>query len=107
MQISYFEDEKKVVVKIVGELDESASNVAKQELDYILNSTNKKALVFDMARMSFMDSTGIGVLIGRYKIAKKLGIALYVKNLSKTVDKLFYMSGLYEIMTKLENDNEI
>ena len=61
MQISYFEDEKKVVVKIVGELDESASNVAKQELDYILNSTNKKALLFDMARMSFMDSTGIGV----------------------------------------------
>ena len=40
MQISYFEDEKKVVVKIVGELDESASNVAKQELDSILNSTN-------------------------------------------------------------------
>ena len=38
---------------------------------------------------------------------KKLGISFYVQNLSKTVDKLFYMSGLYEIMTKLEREDEI
>ena len=107
MQITYFEDAKKVVVKLIGELDESASNVAKRELDAIWNSTDKKALIFDLSRLSFMDSTGIGVLIGRYKIAKKLGISFYVQNLSKTVDKLFYMSGLYEIMTNLEREDEI
>ena len=101
MQISYFEDEKKVVVKIVGELDESASNVAKQELDSILNSTNTKALLFDMARMSFMDSTGIGFLIGRYKKFSRYGIAVYLTNPSQSTDKILSMSGVYTLMPRV------
>ena len=49
-----------------------------------------------------MDSTGIGVLIGRYKRLKNRNVSIYVKNPTPTVDKIFKMSGLYEIMPRVK-----
>jgi stage II sporulation protein AA (anti-sigma F factor antagonist) len=49
-----------------------------------------------------MDSTGIGLLIGRYKNLKPKGISFYVQNPNPTIDKIFRISGLYGIMPLLE-----
>ena len=51
--------------------------------------------------MSFMDSTGIGVVIGRYKLLRKSNRKMYVRSPSVTVDKIFAMSGLYEIIERI------
>ena len=45
-----------------------------------------------------MDSTGIGMMIGRYKKAKKSLIKVYVNNPSKEISKILELSGLYQIM---------
>jgi len=48
-----------------------------------------------------MDSTGIGVLLGRYKTLKKAGIPIYIQNPSVSINKILQISGLYEIMPKI------
>ena len=48
-----------------------------------------------------MDSTGIGMLLGRYKKLERLGIPMYVTGTNKQVDKVFFTSGIYEIIRKL------
>ena len=48
-----------------------------------------------------MDSTGIGVLIGRYKKLKTNKVPIYICNPSNHVEKIFQMTGLYEIMPKI------
>ena len=48
-----------------------------------------------------MDSTGIGVLIGRYKRMKDKDIPIYIANPSKHAEKIFKMTGLYDIMPKI------
>lgn len=90
-----------IVFKLIGELDEHSAEHARRTMDEALLTNNYTAIIFDLSRLSFMDSTGIGVVIGRYKLARKQNKKTYVRNPSVTVDKIFKMSGLYEIITKI------
>lgn len=90
-----------IVFRLVGELDEHEAEKARRIMDDTLLTNNYTAIIFDLSRLSFMDSTGIGVVIGRYKLARKQSKKTYVRNPSATVDKIFRMSGLYEIISKI------
>ena len=92
---------KTMVFRLVGELDEHSAEFVRRKLDAAISENSFDAVLFDLSRLSFMDSTGIGVIIGRYKLVRKLNLRVYVRNPSPTVDKIFRMSGLYEIITKL------
>lgn len=88
-------------ISLIGELDDCASNYARQIIDEILRKYTYSDVVFDMANLSFMDSTGIGVLIGRYKYLKCKNINAYISNPNQTIEKIFRMSGIFEIMPKI------
>ena len=90
-----------IVFRLVGELDEHEAEKARRIMDDALLTNNYTAIIFDLSRLSFMDSTGIGVVIGRYKLARKQCKKTYVRNPSAAVDKIFRMSGLYEIISKI------
>ncbi|MDR0856037.1 MAG: STAS domain-containing protein [Clostridiales bacterium] len=88
-------------VSMEGELDEHASHYARTALDALLASAGAVRVVIDMSGLSFMDSTGIGVLLGRYKKLKVKGVPIYIANPGKTIDKILKMTGLYDIMPKI------
>lgn len=90
-----------IVFKLVGELDEHSAESARRKMDDALLSNKYDGIIFDLSRLSFMDSTGIGVVIGRYKLARKYDKKTYVRHPSATVDKIFKMSGLYEIISRI------
>lgn len=92
---------KTLNIKMLGELDEYSANYARTMLDDLLNKYSYDYVVFDLGRLDFMDSTGIGVLIGRYKVLNKRNKKTYIYNPSKTIEKIFNMSGLFEIMPKI------
>lgn len=84
-----------------GELDEHSSTYTRETLDNILDREIYNQVVVDLNELDFMDSTGIGVMIGRYKKLKSKDIPLYLVNPNKHIDKIFEMTGLYKIMPKL------
>ena len=90
-----------IVFRLVGELDEHTAERVRRIMDEALLTNNYTAIIFDLSRLSFMDSTGIGVVIGRYKLAHKQNKRTYVRNPSATVDKIFKMAGLYQIINKI------
>ena len=90
-----------IVFKLVGELDEHSAEKARRIMDEALLTNNYTSIIFDLSRLSFMDSTGIGVIIGRYKLARKQNKRTYVRCPSTTIDKIFKMSGIYEIIGKI------
>ena len=55
----------------------------------------------DLSGLDFMDSTGIGVLMGRFKKLKSMSVPLLIANPSKAVDKIMNLSGLYQFMPKV------
>lgn len=85
-----------------GELDEYTAKKAKNQIENAIKSTDGlKSVVFNFANTTFMDSTGIGVLLGRYKTLKKINVPVFIQNPSASVNKILQISGIYDIMPKI------
>ena len=101
MQIRVKQQEHGVVASLYGELDHHSAMQTRQSLDHIIAKYKDTDLVLDLKNLSFMDSSGLGVIIGRYKKLKSSGNNLFVRNASRQIDKVFNVSGLYSIIKKL------
>ena len=88
-------------IMLCGELDECSASYTRTILDDLMQDNKCNQVIIDLSELDFMDSTGIGVLIGRYKKLKSRNIPIYICNPSNHVEKIFMMSGLYEIMPKI------
>lgn len=89
---------KALVVKIMGELDDHAAENVRDVIDREMQKTGAINLIFDFSRLSFMDSSGLGVIMGRYKIVKALGGRLAVVGASETVERLIEMSHVSDLL---------
>ena len=102
MQIDYRVVGNTCTIYIAGELDENTAVFTRTKLDEILsNQKSSMQVIFDFAGLTFMDSTGIGVLLGRYKKFDKFGISFAVKNANRHVDKILKMTGIYSIIPNI------
>lgn len=101
MDIKFNLTNNTLYVSLIGELDDCTSSFTRDAIDEKLRNYNYQNVVFDMSNLTFMDSTGIGVLIGRYKYLKNKNVSTYISNPTSTVEKIFKMSGIYEIMPKI------
>lgn len=88
-------------VCLVGELDEDSAPAIRSSLDNNI-SAGANRVIWDLSRLIFMDSTGIGVLVGRYKKFRSRSIAFFIEEPNATVDKILKLSGIYTIMPKIE-----
>ena len=103
MEISLFDNGNGVLARLDGELDEYTAEHVRLSLDKVLDGMQAGAtLTLDLGGVSFMDSTGIGVLLGRYKKLSAAGVPIFIANPSKTIDKILTLSGVYGIMPKIE-----
>lgn len=107
MQISHFIEEKILLVEITEELDHHASEKIRRRVDYEIQRFMPKKVVFDFNRVVFMDSAGIGLLLGRYKTAKIYGGQVELMNVNEKLKKIFEMSGILKIINILEKSNEV
>lgn len=87
----------KLIFHISGELDESNISDAKISLDKGIEQ-RPAVVVLDLSRMTFIDSTAIGMILSRYRKLKSLGIPLCVKGLGAQTEKVFRTSGLLTII---------
>ncbi len=93
---------KTLYILLSGELDEyTAPNVRKTLDTLFMTEKGFIQIVIDLSELTFMDSTGVGVLIGRYKKMKEYNKPIFITNPSVNAEKIFKMSGLYEIMPKI------
>ena len=89
-------------MRLSGEMDEHNAAFARRDADRAADSfSQSERAVIDLGEVSFMDSTGIGFLIGRYKKFHRYGIPVYVTNPSISTDKILQMSGVYTLMPKI------
>ena len=101
MEIKYRNYNNVLYVMLDGELDEHTAKFTSKKLDEVFLSTISKQIIIDLSELTFMDSTGIGVLIGRYKKLQRLGMATYLTNPTQNADKILAMSGVYTLMPKI------
>lgn len=87
-----------ITVYLEGELDHCSAHGMRRLLDGCIHDSNIKHMIIDMQGISFMDSSGIGVILGRYKQMKDKGGTLSVRNMNKHVEKVFRLSGMNQVI---------
>lgn len=85
-------------VAIVGEINHHNAVFIRQEIDEKIQELSPKNLVLDLAEVSFMDSSGLGLVMGRYQLMKDLGGTLTVANPGAEHKKLFKLAGLNKLI---------
>lgn len=95
-------DGRCLVIRLSEELDHHNAIRIREKADKLIDRNNIKHIVFDFSGAGFMDSAGIGVIMGRYKKVIFIGGKIAVANVSLTVDRIFRLSGLYKIIEKYD-----
>ncbi|WZL74536.1 anti-sigma F factor antagonist [Clostridiaceae bacterium 35-E11] len=106
MRIHFETIDNNLIIALNGELDHHSAEEMREEIDKKIDSNHIKNIIFDFKDMNFMDSSGIGVVIGRYKKVSKLGGQAAVININNRVERIFKMSGLFNIVRKFENKQQ-
>ena len=93
---------KAVVVSLSGEIDHHNAAALRTGIDKLIYEKRPKKLVLDLADIAFMDSSGLGLIMGRYSLVRELGGELSVRNPSAGVLKICKLAGM-ERMIRIEN----
>lgn len=96
--LQYEEKTETLTVSPKGELDQCLAERIRNTIDAQILKSNAKTLIFDMNAVAFMDSSGIGMLIGRYKLMKRLNGKIFIRDMQPQVSRIFRMSGLNQII---------
>ena len=107
MENTYYEQDKLLLVKITEEIDEFSVQEIRRRVDYEIERYMPKEVVFDFDSVTFMDSAGIGLIIGRYKTANMLGAKVEITNLSHSVKKIFEMSGILKLIPVIDLEEKV
>ena len=108
MEVKYYEKERLLLFKITEEIDEFEVKKIRRRADYEIERFSPKRVVFDFDNVTFMDSAGIGLIIGRYKLINMIGGELKIANVNTQIQKIFEMSGLLRLIpVEQKNKKEV
>ena len=103
MTVTGYTRERILYIHLSGEMDECSAQDARAKCDKLIEENlNATKIIINLSEVAFMDSTGIGFLIGRYKKASKLAMPMYIENPNFAADKILNLSGIYSLIPKAE-----
>lgn len=87
-----------LTIHLPAEIDHHSSEQLRKETDLLVQRKNIHTLFFDFSDTVFMDSSGIGMLIGRYKLMRFLGGSVAAIHVKERMQKILMLSGIYKII---------
>ncbi|MBY9081558.1 anti-sigma F factor antagonist [Paenibacillus sp. HN-1] len=94
-----------LVVRLTGELDHHAADYVRMDLDEAILRRQVEHLVLNLKDLQFMDSSGLGVILGRYKLIRGKGGKMVLCDANPAVRRLLDMSGLLKIMSLYDSED--
>lgn len=97
-----------MIAKLSGELDHHTAAGIREEIDNSVELNIPSLLILDFEKISFMDSSGIGLVLGRYRNLYKRGAEVKVVGVSPQIYKVMKLSGIERLMTleKLKQEED-
>jgi len=106
MHLKFEKKEDKLIASLSGELDHHSAEEVRVKIDDRVERDNINKLIINFNGVTFMDSSGIGVVVGRYKKMTSKGGAICVSNVNKGVNRVFQLSGLFKIIDNYKDVTE-
>ena len=106
MYLEFKNQNDKLIVSMAGELDHHSAEEVRNKIDDRLDRDNITKLIMDFSKVSFMDSSGIGVVIGRYKKLNMKKGSICIARVSESVKRVFELSGMFKIIRLYDSIEE-
>lgn len=103
-QIELEQHRKALIVRLKGELDHHTAEVLKARMEDAIERGDARNVVLSLKELSFMDSSGLGVILGRYRQISARGGKMVVCDVAPQLVRLFEMSGLFKIVRMEKNE---
>ena len=107
MKVTYNSNERILVFEITEDIDHHSTEELRRRADDEITRYMPRKVIFDFNNVTFMDSAGIGMVLGRYKMIHMLGGNLEMINVKPSMKKIFEMCGIQKICPIIENKEEI
>ena len=95
---------RNLIIRLRGDLDHHYALQVREKADKLIEQEGIKNILFDFHGVEFMDSSGIGMIMGRYKKVIFSGGKVGVIGVGKSVDRIFMYSGLYKIVERVTEE---
>ena len=101
--LQFIRDGDRLMVRMAGELDHCCAQTVRRELDALIADLSVRTLILDFTALQFMDSSGIGVVLGRYRQMRERGGQVAVVHMNRHVARIFHMSGMDRVIVNLDD----
>ncbi|SHI38767.1 anti-anti-sigma regulatory factor, SpoIIAA [Clostridium cavendishii DSM 21758] len=106
MYVNFENINNTLIVNLSGELDHHSAEEVRVKIDDRIERDRSKKLIFNFKEVTFMDSSGIGVVIGRYKKLLTLKGEVAVVYVNRSVKRVFELSGMFKIIKLYDSLDE-
>ncbi|MBQ4465055.1 MAG: anti-sigma factor antagonist [Oscillospiraceae bacterium] len=94
MQLQFSSSDSELTVRLDGEIDHHSSIRLRSEIDAAIYAHLPHTLILDFSRVSFMDSSGIGLIMGRYRILQPLGSSIVLLDPAPHISRVLRLAGM-------------
>lgn len=95
--VIFFEHEGELIARIGCDIDHHSAKQMREKIDMELLKSRPHTLIIDFSSVSFMDSSGLGLILGRVERATALDVSVMLTGLSPTIMKLIRLGGLERV----------
>ncbi|MDP4179613.1 MAG: anti-sigma F factor antagonist [Bacillota bacterium] len=106
MKIKFLNRGNTLIASIIGEMDHHTADYLRDKIDGEMLKSSTRNVIFDFSKVVFMDSSGIGLVIGRYKNISKLNGKTSIVKANEQIRKIFEMSGVVKLIPIYDNIDE-
>ena len=106
MYLTYDKDSQVLIVRLTGDLDHHNASKARNQIDESIILKKPRKVIFDLSALSFMDSSGIGIIMGRYRLMKEYNAEVAICGVGTNIRKLIDISGLKTIVKEYNTAEE-
>lgn len=96
-----------LMVQVDGEMDMLVADQLRREIDRVIGSRRINSLIMDLNSVTFIDSAGIGVILGRYKKISAAGGRMYIIRPRPAVQKILELAGVNKLVTICQDERDI
>ncbi len=103
LQLKFSNRGSTLIVRVIGELDHHSSEQLKIKVDSEIIKSSTKNVILDLGKLTFMDSSGIGAIMGRFRNVQKLNGKLALVGIGPHIKKILDMSGILKVIDAYDN----
>src|SRR5574344_1251141 len=102
MPLAMQNEKDSLAVLLSGEIDHHSSQRMREEIDTVAREQHPQELILDFSRVDFMDSSGIGLVLGRYRLMQELEGKLVLRNLPAQIRRVMRVAGIENLDIRQE-----